>query len=164
MPKPKNATSSHSVRDNTQANLSSVLTQAYSSTIAVDPPPIVHSPPLPFVGITQGCHATCNWWVNATVASSLDSSPVSLAFVDDRAMRLLTFKMPLAPQGLHYWGLKLAFVLRNSYFVYHGAVLLLRRSRNLQKVIAVAYRTSSLSEWCEMSSESLTITAVDSIR
>lgn len=43
--------------------------------------------------------ATCNCWVNATVASSLESSPEALESLLVRAMRLLMFKIPVVPHG-----------------------------------------------------------------
>jgi hypothetical protein len=60
----------------------------------------VLSPPLPdpLPGV-HFFHATWSCWVKATVASSLDSSPVPLAVLLASAMRLLMLRMPLLPQG-----------------------------------------------------------------
>jgi hypothetical protein len=64
------------------------------------PMPIVSEPPDPDPdpGV-HFFHATCNCCVNATVASSLDSSPLALLFLLVRAIRLLMLRMPFEPQG-----------------------------------------------------------------
>lgn len=63
----------------------------------------VHPLPFPYFTLTctylQACQLTCTCWVNATVASSSEIWPEALALLDVSAMRLFTFKMPLAPHG-----------------------------------------------------------------